>query len=320
MTPIEIVNRALTSLGNLPATSMADLSKNPARAITAYPLCRDEVMRAIAWPSLVTRTLMKNMNEQATPWQASHRYYAGERATNDSAKTYVVTREGTSESSGGPTGTGSGITDPVTVADPDYGVIWAYAETSTAQSNWAHWISTAYVVGDLVIWGDNKVYECVIAGDTGGATPPTGTSKDITDNEVHWSYYGTVAINRTIYSYQSVIPADCLRILKVPSLVAALETQQGIQYKKEGIALYCNQDESFLQYIRQEPDPDQWDELMQNAVTAKIASEIAYDVTAKAQLAQLAFQKFIYAEDQASSIALHEGSEGTPEEIRWEDV
>ena len=315
-TDLDIVNRALTSLGNLPATGMADAAKNPARAITAYPLKRDEMLRKIPWPSCTTRALMKNMNEQAVPWAVSTAYLLGERRTNDTNKTYKVTRAGVSAGSGGPTGTGAGIVD----GDADDGVIWAYVEASTALNNWAHWINTAYELENLVIWDGGKVYRCIIAGTSAAANPPTGTADDITDGSVHWEYYGSPPYNRTVYLYQYIIPSDCLKVQKVPNLAATSEDQQGVQYKREGTWLYCHQNAGFLQYTRREEDVDRWGALLQNAVATAIAAEIAYDVTAQTQMALLAFQKAAVAETDAKQVALHEGVESIPEEPLWEDA
>lgn len=48
-------------------------------------------------------------------WAASHAYSTGDRITNDSGKVYYCATAGTSASSGGPTGTGTGITDGTAV-------------------------------------------------------------------------------------------------------------------------------------------------------------------------------------------------------------
>ena len=312
MTNLEIVNRALCSLGSLPASSMSDTAKNAARAITAYDLCWPEILRMVHWPSCSNRTLMKNMIDQANPWTASYSYLVGDRVTNDTNKTYRCTTEGISAGSGGPAGTGSGITDNT--------VTWTYVEASTALVNWCHWVDTAYVLNDLVTWDDRKVYACITAGTTAAATPPTGISKDITDGTVHWTYYGTPPYNRTVYAYQYVIPYDCLRVLKVPDLAAAKESEQGVQYMREGNWLYSDQDNSFLKYTKKEDDPERWDDLLQETVALKIASEIAFDITGQKELAILAFQKLAGTYATARMAALNEGAEGTPEEVRWEDV
>ncbi len=312
MTDLDIVNRALLSLGSLPAATMADAGKNQARAISSYYQVRDETLRSVPWPSCSTRALMKNMDDQACPWTASHAYLIGERVTNDTNKTYRVTTAGVSAAATGPTGTGSGITDGT--------VIWAYVEASTALTNWAHWVSTAYVVGDLVIWDIGKVYECIIAGTTAAATPPTGTTADITDGTVHWAYYGTPPYNRTVYTYQYVIPANCLLLLKIPNASAGKESDQGVQYMKEGNWLYTDQDASFAKYTRREEDPTRWDAMLQKTVALAIAADIVYDITNREQLTVLAYQKLIAAGTEARAIALGEGAEGTEEEVLWKDV
>lgn len=312
MLNLDIVNRALRSLGSLPASSMADTAKNPARAITAYALCWPEILRMVPWPSCSQRALMKNMIDQACPWTASHAYLVGERVTNDTDKTYRCTTAGIAAAATGPTGTGSAITDGT--------VVWTYVEASTALVNWCHWPSTVYALNDLVTWDTGKVYACITAGTTAAAAAPTGTSVDITDGTVHWCYYGTPPYNRTVYGYQYVIPYDCLRVLKVPNLAAAKESEQGVQYMKESNWLYCDQDDSFLKYTRSESDPTRWDNLLQETVVLKIASEIAFDITGQKELAILAFQKFSGSYATARMVALNEGAEGTPEEVRWEDV
>jgi hypothetical protein len=312
MEDLDIVNRALLSLGSLPAATMADTGKNQARAITAYYQVRDETLRSVPWPSCITRSLMKNMDDQACPWTASHAYLLGERVTNDTNKTYKVTTAGISASATGPTGTGSAVTDGT--------VIWAYVEASTALTNWCHWINTAYLEGDLVIWDVGKVYTCIIAGTSGAAAQPTGTSSAITDGTVHWAYYGTPPYNRSVYDYQYVLPADCLRVLKIPSLSAGKESDQGVQYSREGNWLYCDQDASFIKYIRREEDPTRWDALLQKTVALALASEIVYDITGRENLAVLAYQKLTGAGGEAREVALGEGAEGTEEEVLWKDV
>ena len=319
MTNLDIINRALHNLGSLPASLITDTTKNAALAIAAYPLCRDEIMRMISWPSCCHRELAKNMIDQACPWTASHAYLLGEQVTNDTNKIYKCTTAGISAAAGGPTGTGAGVTDGT--------VIWAYVGPSTALTNWCHWPLTDYVVGDLVTWDIGKVYVCITAGTTAAATPPTGVTADITDGTVHWCYYGTPPYNRTVYAYQYVIPYDFLRVFKVPNLAAVKESDQGVQYILEGKCLYCNQDNSFIKYVKRDlnalslsQDPSNWDSLLCEVVALKIASEIAFEVTGSKEIAILAFQKFSGAYASARIVALNEGAEGTPEPVRWEDV
>lgn len=317
MTSLEIINRALYRLGAQPAASLADTAKAAARAILAYPIARDEVLRLIPWPSCVTRTRLYDMAKQATPWTASRWYGIGERCTNDSGKTYQVTVAGRSASATGPTGTGSAITDGT--------VTWAYKETSSATNNWCHGGNAVkYYVGDLVSWNEGRVWACITAGTTGTGTPPTTASSgyptDITDGTVHWKYVGQPPANMTTHLYQYVIPYDCLRILKIPTAAAALESDQGAQYRREGVCIYTDEPTAWIQYVKLETDPSNWDSLLQEAVVLKIASDIAFDVTNLSSKAENLYQEFTSMYATARVIALNEGAEGTPEQPRWEDA
>ena len=312
MTDLEVVNRALRLLGQASATSMADTAVNAVRAVTAYYLCRDEVLRMIPWPSCVHRALLKNMNNQACPWALSHRYEIGDRVTNDTAKTYQCITAGISAGAGGPTGTTSDITDGT--------VHWAYVEASTAINNWAARPLTAYVVGDLVSSDAGKVYVCITLGTTAAATPPTGTSSDITDGTAHWAYYGTPPHNMTVYGYQYVMPPDCLRILKLPNLAASKESDQGVQYQREGNWSYCDQDDSSIRYIKREEDPTRWDALLRAVVALRLATEIAFQITGKESQVKLLNDQLGQFLATARVVAMNEDSEGTPELERWEDA
>jgi hypothetical protein len=312
VTNLQIVNRALAMLGQGDASSMADTGINPLRAITAYPICRDEMISMIDWPSCTRRALMKNMADQAVPWTLSHAYEIGDRVTNDTLKTYQCITAGISAAVGGPTGTTSDITDGT--------VHWTYVEASTALNNWCHHGSTLYTVGDLVTSGVGNVYACITTGTTAAATPPTTTSADITDGTAHWAYYGTPPHNRTVYAYQYIMPADCLRIIKIPNLAAVRESDQGVQYLREDNWIYTDQDDSPLRYVRQEDDPTRWGVLLQGAVAARIAVEIALAVTGQVTVLKTMFELLGTILRTAKMAALHEGAEGTPEVDRWEDA
>jgi hypothetical protein len=124
-------------------------------------------------------------------WIPSHPYALG-RQVNNGANTYVCTTAGTSASSGGPTGTGTGITDGTCV--------WAFVVAAVAtgetiqaliQMPPAQWqVNHTYSVNDNVLGLDNhNVYRCT----TGGASAasgggPTGTGTGIVDNVARWSF------------------------------------------------------------------------------------------------------------------------------------
>jgi len=313
MDDIDIVNMALQEIGSAPAT-MDNISDYAQRKATSqYAISRPQVLRMIEWPRTTHRAPMKQMDEQACAWQASTAYYVGDRVTNDTGKTYKCTTAGISDSSGGPTGTGSGITDNTCV--------WAYVEASTALNNWSWQPSTAYAVGDLVSNDTFKIYKCITAGTSAGSGGPTGANQDITDNTVHWAYYGAPPRqNHTVYAYRYIKPPDCLRIIKIPKDAEVYETDQGEQYAHEGITIYCDRDDADLKYVIDETDPDRWDELCQQTVALHIAQAICFNVTKDRQLAVLLYQKWVDQKNLAEGIAMSEGKEAPPEPIRWEDV
>ncbi len=311
MQDVDIVNRALSFLGSHLAGSMSDVDRNAARAIAAYPKCKEEVLRMAPWTCCLKRAMLKDCAEQATPWTASHSYDVGERVTNDTLKTYTCATAGKSAAATGPTGSGTAIADGTCT--------WDYVELSTTLTNWSHYVSTPYELGDLVAWDTGKVYVCIQAGTSASNNPPIGTSLDIVDGTVRWSYYTTIKANLTVYAYQYVVPPDCLRVLKLPSLTAVKESEQGVQFRKEGKFLYTDQAASFIRYVWDAP-VDEWDALLQGTVAFRIAAEIAFDLTGQKDLQQIAFQALGGQYTSARAAALGETQEGEPEEVRWEDV
>ena len=135
-----------------------------------------------------------------------------------------------------------------------------------------------------------------------------------------WDYYGTPPHNRSVYGYQYVYPSDCLRIAKLPNLAAGAESDQGVQYLREGNWIYSDQDASPVRYVRKELDPTRWDSLLQSVITYRIATDIVFAVTSQPKLVQLTNAQFALMLGTAVNAALSEGAESTPERDRWEDA
>jgi len=313
VTDLDIINRALRFIGEAPAESMADTSRAPAAAINVYDTCRDEVLRMAPWTCCFKRQLMLNTAEQATPWTHDHYYGVGERVTNDTAKTYICTVAGRSGTavSGGPTGGGTEIEDG--------SCEWDYVEASTALVNWCHWPATIYTLEDLVSWDTGKVYRCKQAGTSAAANPPVGIGDDIVDSSIRWAYYTTIPANLTVYTYQYVLPVDCMRVVKVPDLTAPKESAQGVQYSVEGRMLYTDQAGSYVKYVYSAP-VSQWDPLLQGTVAARIAAEIAYDITGQQAVQNKVFAFLNSQYSAARLIAMGEAQEGAEEVTGWQDV
>ena len=111
----------------------------------------------------------------ATAWAASTAYALNNIRAN-SAGVYRVTTAGTSAASGGPTGTGSAITDG--------GVVWEYLAAFAATA-WA--ASTAYTVGNVRA-NRGSLYSVTTAGTSAASVGPTGTGSVIADGTAVWQY------------------------------------------------------------------------------------------------------------------------------------
>ncbi len=316
MTDLQIVNRALALfglVGSSAAATMADTNKNPAAAIAAYPVCRNEMLRIREWPCVTTRLPMMQWDEQATPWVASHRYLVGDRVTNDTLKTYQCTIAGKSAAATGPTG----ITSPIT----DGTVEWVYVQASTATNNWGWRQSTVYAIGDLVSADGGKVYACITAGTSSGAgVGPSGVTADITDGTAHWRYYGKPVSNMSGYPYVFILPPDCLRIIKISKAAMLTDRDQGQQYKRQGIAVYCEEPDSILEYVYREEDPTLWDEQLQNVVVHRIAVEIAITVTGDAETKKDMESRYAAWLNTADDVAHKEASESKPKHPAWRSL
>jgi hypothetical protein len=107
--------------------------------------------------------------------------------------------------------------------------------------------------------------------------------------------------------------------LKVPLSTAASEATQGVQYVIEGRFLYCDQADSFANYVYSAP-VDEWDSILQGAVAFRIAAEIALDVTGQKEILATAFSALGSQYQGARQISLNETFEGVAEKIRWEEV
>ena len=126
-----------------------------------------------------------NVPAVANDWAPSTAYTVGQQRYND-GRLYVVTVAGTSASSGGPTGTGSGIVDGG-VLKWDY--VSTYAGIIEPLDPIAAWTpSTAYRIGDAVNSDTGRVYLCVQEGVSSAGTGPTGTGSNIIDDSCKWNY------------------------------------------------------------------------------------------------------------------------------------
>lgn len=107
------------------------------------------------------------------------------------------------------------------------------------------------------------------------------------------------------YSHQFELPPDCIRVF---------ETDLGKDYpfKVEGRRLLIDSDTVSIRYAFDEEDPVQWDALLVEAVTAKLAAEAAIPVTANVRLAEQMWALFASKMREAAGT---DGQEGTPDSV-----
>ena len=93
------------------------------------------------------------------------------------------------------------------------------------------------------------------------------------------------------YSFAYALPSDCLRVLKVHNGTTD-SIQSDIDYKIEGRKILTNDTSVKLVYVARITDPNEMDVLLRETISAALASDIAYAVTANATLQQRMAEKY----------------------------
>lgn len=168
--------------------------------------------------------------------------------------------------------------------------------------------SQGYSVDDFIVVG-TSLYICITTGTSGSTEFTESTSTDITDGTVHWKYLCSTT-NNTGYSYQYVIPADCMRILMVG---------HNEKYLRAGRFIFTNVEDAVIQYVKKSEDPDEWDNYIQYVIALRLASSIAQDITGGKVDSSLLENEYMIMLKQAQSIASGEASQETDNNFTWSD-
>tara|TARA_B110000858_G_C17759909_1_gene454004 strand:- start:35 stop:616 length:582 start_codon:yes stop_codon:yes gene_type:complete len=80
------------------------------------------------------------------------------------------------------------------------------------------------------------------------------------------------------FSYQFTLPSDCLRVLN--------QENYDYDYKVEGRKIVSNTETMKILYIARIEDPNQYDEILRETLTAALSADIAYAVTSSNPVAQ----------------------------------
>ena len=86
------------------------------------------------------------------------------------------------------------------------------------------------------------------------------------------------------FSYQYTLPSDCLRVLQIKDY--------NLDYKIEGRKLLINESAVYLIYSAQITDVNELDVLLRETISAGLASDISYAITANLQVTKLMTEKY----------------------------
>ena len=86
------------------------------------------------------------------------------------------------------------------------------------------------------------------------------------------------------FSYQFTLPTDCLRVLRIEDYDS--------DYKIEGRKIVSNVSTMKILYIARIEDPNQYDEILRETLSAALGADIAYAITSSNPVAQNMYSLF----------------------------
>ena len=118
------------------------------------------------------------------------------------------------------------------------------------------------------------------------------------------------------FSYQFSLPSDALRLLGIDAYNS--------DHKVEGRKILCNEKSIKISYISQVTDPNEMDVLLRETISAGIAADLGYAITANLQVSKLMQEKYQYKLSEARHTDASEGynvdpSNGQVDQILTED-
>jgi len=114
------------------------------------------------------------------------------------------------------------------------------------------------------------------------------------------------------YDKQYTLPADCLRVIKTQH---SNKVDSDI-HKIEGRKLLTDETEIKIVYVARIEDVNQYDVLLQEAIAARLASELAYAITQSTGVAQLMQQAYA---DKIKEARYLDATEGTADKLEAND-
>ena len=107
------------------------------------------------------------------------------------------------------------------------------------------------------------------------------------------------------FSYQFTLPADCLRVVTI--------LNYDYDYKVEGRKILANHGTLKIQYISRVEDPNQYDELLRETISAALSADIAYAITSSNPVANNMYKLFQDKLREARFVDATEGQSTNPD-------
>jgi hypothetical protein len=107
------------------------------------------------------------------------------------------------------------------------------------------------------------------------------------------------------FTYQFTLPADCLRVITI--------LNYDYDYKVEGRKILANHGTVKIQYVARIEDPNQYDELLRETISAALAADIAYAITSSNPTASNMYTLFQDKLKEARFVDATEGQSTNPD-------
>ena len=107
------------------------------------------------------------------------------------------------------------------------------------------------------------------------------------------------------FSYQYTLPADCLRLLVI--------LDYDSNYKVEGRKVLSNTSSMKILYVARVTDPNEYDELLRETLSAALGADIAYGVTSSSPVTQNMYTLFQNKLRDARFVDSTEGQNVSPD-------
>ena len=114
------------------------------------------------------------------------------------------------------------------------------------------------------------------------------------------------------WDYQYALPTDWLKTIDVLD-----ESGAAISYRKEGLYILTNEDESWLEYIKQETDVDVFDSMLFETIACRLAMDIAYPITNSRQMEEKMEKRYLYQLAEARTINANEDNSDDTDTNAW---